>query len=155
MAFAIESRFREVEKIILAAQERGADQMVAANYCKLGSVMLCGAIERSVEIIITERIGGKTAPQVSAFLKSYFKRGTNYDCDEIKNLLFRFDRNWGQKFETFVSKNDKIKSSVASCYGIRNSIAHGNPQSLSPKILLQYYEDALSLIAGVEKILRS
>jgi hypothetical protein len=117
--------------------------------------MICGAVERSVEILITERVGGRSAPQVNSFLKSFFKRGTNYDCDEILGLLYRFDSNWGQRFRSFISDNDQIKGGVASCYAIRNSIAHGGTQSLGPKILKQYYDNSFTLIAELENLLRS
>ena len=155
MSIAIENRFRDVEKLVIAAQAKDLDPEIAAYYCKLGCVMICGAVERSVEVLITDRVGGKSAPQIKSFLKSFFKRGTNYDCEEISNLLYKFDTNWGDKFKTFISKNDQIKAGVSSCYAIRNSIAHGGPQSLGPKILKQYYENSFDLIADLEKLLRS
>ena len=70
------------------------DAEVAAYYCKLACVMVCGAIERSVEILITDRVGSRSAPQVQSFLKAFFQRGTNYDCDQIIALLYRFDADW-------------------------------------------------------------
>jgi hypothetical protein len=155
VSLAIESRFGDVEKLVLAAQVRGLDPEVAAYYCKLGCVMICGAVERSVEILITERVGNRSAPQVSLFLKSFFRRGTNYDCEEVSNLLYRFDPNWGHAFRGFVDINDRVKNSVSSCYAIRNSIAHGGAQSLGPATLKQYFEDAFNLITELERLLRS
>lgn len=155
MSIAIENRFLSVEKLVVAAQVRGLEPEVAAYYSKLGCVLICGAIERSVEVLITERIGGKSAPQVKSFLRSYFKRGTNYDCEEILELLYEFDGNWGDKFKAFIAENDQIKNGVASCYAIRNSIAHGGAQSLGPKNLRQYFDNSLTLIAELEKLLRS
>ncbi len=139
----------------MAAQARGLDPEVAAYYCKLGCVMICGAIERSVEILITERVGGRSAPQVNSFLKSFFKRGVNYDCEEISELLYKFDSNWGHKFRDFISANDQIKIGVSSCYAVRNSIAHGGTQSLGPKILKQYFDNSFSLIAELEYLVRA
>jgi hypothetical protein len=117
--------------------------------------MICGAIERSVEILITERVGGRSAPQVTAFLKSFFKRGNNYDCQEIEELLFKFDNKWGHAFRLFLEKNDQIKTGVSSCYAVRNSIAHGGTQSLGPTILKQYFDNAFALIAELEIVLRA
>lgn len=139
---------------MIAANVRGLDPEVASYYCKLGCVMICGAVERSVEILITERIGGRSAPQVTSFLKSFFRRGTNYDCDDILELLLKFDNNWGNRFKLFVNDNDQIKGGIASCYAIRNSIAYGGTQSLGPKILRQYYGNAFTLIAELESMLR-
>jgi RiboL-PSP-HEPN len=155
VSIAIESRFRDVEKLVSAAQAKNLDPEIAAYYCKLGCVMICGAVERSIEILITQRVGDRSAPQVASFFRSFFKRGTNYDCEEILQLLHKFDADWGHGFNEFVSTNDQVKSDVASCYAIRNSIAHGGAQSLSPKILRQYYNSAFTLIAELEGVLRT
>ena len=155
MAITVESRFRNVEKLVAAAQAKGLDPETASYYCKLGGVMICGAVEQSVGILIIERIGDRSAPQVTLFLRAFFRRGTNYDCEAIKQLLYRFDTNWGNRFTTFVDANDRIKGGVASCYAIRNSVAHGGSVSLSPHILRQYYEDSFNLIAELENILHS
>lgn len=154
MSIAIESRFGAVESLVVAAQVKGLDPEIAAYYSKLGCVMLCGAIERSVEILLTERVGGRSAPQVRSFLKSFFKRGTNYDCEAILELLYKFDSNWGNKFKDFIAGNDQIKIGVASCYAVRNSIAHGGTQSLGPRTLKQYFENAFTLVAELESVLR-
>lgn len=154
MPIAIESRFKEVEKLVVAAQRKDLDAEIAAYYCKLACVMICGTVERSIEILITERIAGKSSPRIGSFLKSFFMRGTNYDCDAIISLLYKFDARWGEKFKAFVEKNEPIKSSLSSCYAVRNSIAHGGTQSLGPSALKQYFDHAFSLIAELEAMLR-
>ena len=107
-----------------------------------------------LRFLISERVGGRSAPQINTFLKSFFHRGTNYHCEEILALLYKFDTNWAQKFKEFVAKNDEIKSGISSCYAVRNSIAHGGTQSLGPKILKQYFENSLALIVQLEILLR-
>lgn len=154
MSFPIENRFNAVEKVVNAACAKGLDTEIASYHCKLGCVLICGAIERSVEVLITERIASRSPPQVAQFLKAYFKRGTNYDCEEILQLLFKFDSAWGKKFEVFLLANERIKSGVASCYATRNSIAHGGGQSLGPKALREYFDAAFTLIVELEKLLR-
>jgi len=83
-----------------------------------------------------------------SFLKAYFKRGTNYDCDQISQLLYRFDTTWGHDFEEFVEKNSAVREGISSCYAVRNSVAHGGGQSLGPRTLLQYYETLLQAMAS-------
>ena len=126
---------------VTAAQVRILIQRFAAYYCKLGCVMICGAIERSVEILITERVGSRSAPQVNSFFKSFFKRGTNYDCEEILQLLYKFDTDWGHKFKAFMARNDEIKSGVSStCYAVRNFDCpwrHTVTRSEDPKAILR------------------
>jgi RiboL-PSP-HEPN len=152
--FAIEQRFIALDKLIRAAQSKGLDEQTASYFCKLGSVLICGNLERCVELIMTERIASKSPPQVSSFLKAYFKRGTNYDCEQIGNLLYRFDSAWGREFEEFVEKNGAVKEGISSCYAIRNSVAHGGGQSLGPRALVQYYEASFTLVAQLEHVMR-
>lgn len=154
MNFSVENRFKAVEKVVKSANERGLDEEVASYFCKLGSVLVCGAIERSIEVLVHERICSRSAPQVTPFIKHYFKRGTNYTCDEILSLLSRFDNNWGREFEVYLSQNERIKSSVNSCYSIRNSVAHGGSLSLGPVILRQYFDDAFTMVCKIEDVIR-
>lgn len=155
MRFAIEERFKSVERLVAHAENQRADPEAAAYYCKLGSVLICGAIERSVEIVISDRINSRSASQVASFLKKYFKRGTNYNCDEVCALLYSFDNQWGKYLEDFVNDNDRVKESISSCYAVRNSVAHGGGQSLGPQILRQYFDDAFLFVCEIEKAVRA
>lgn len=152
--FAIEQRFIALSKLIVAAQEKGLDEQTASYFCKLGSVLICGNLERCVELLVSEKIASKSPPQVLSFLKTYFKRGTNYDCDQISQLLYRFDTKWGRDFDDFLERNSAIREGVSSCYAVRNSVAHGGGQSLGPRALLQYYDASLTLVAQLEYLLR-
>jgi hypothetical protein len=116
--------------------------------------LICGNLERCVELLITERIGPRSAPQVASFLKSFFKSGRNYDCDEICQLLFKFDAGWGREFETYMKSHDSVKDGVASCYAVRNSVAHGGGQSLGPRALRQYFNATLDLVAELDAVLQ-
>jgi RiboL-PSP-HEPN len=154
MSLAIENRFQAVEKVINAASQNGLDEQMASYLCRLGSVLICGAVERSIEIIIDSRVCQRSVPQISSFMRSYFKKGTNYTSDQIATLLMRLDVSWGSEFERIIEANERFKTSLNSCYAIRNSVAHGGTQSLGPTILRQYFDDAFSLICEVEKIVR-
>jgi hypothetical protein len=152
--FEIEQRFIELEKLVLSAADKGLEEKTASYLCKLGSVLVCGNLERCVEFLLIEKVGGESQPRVTSFLKSHFTGGRNYDCENIQQILFRFDAEWGRKFEGFVEGNTQVKEGVASCYAIRNSVAHGGGQSLGPQALKQYYDASLTLIAELEKIIR-
>ncbi|MGJ5071576.1 HEPN domain-containing protein [Bradyrhizobium oligotrophicum] len=154
MKFAIEQRFSQLEALVLSANSKGLDEQTASYLCKLGSVLICGTVERCVEHIVIEKVGGESQPRVTNFLKSHFRAGKNFDCDAILQLMFRFDSAWGKQFEKFVEANGRIKEGVSSCYAIRNSVAHGGGQSLGPNALKQYYDVALTLVAELEKIVR-
>ncbi|WP_076860027.1 HEPN domain-containing protein [Bradyrhizobium mercantei] len=154
MSFEIEQRFSELEKLVQSASARGLDEKTASYLCKLGSVLICGNLERCVEHLVLEKVGNASHPRVSNFLKGHFKSGRNYDCENIQQLMFRFDIDWGRAFEAFVIGNERMKVEVASCYAVRNSVAHGGGQSLGPARLKQFFDATFTLVAELEKILR-
>ncbi|KGT76122.1 hypothetical protein MA20_30350 [Bradyrhizobium japonicum] len=154
MSFEIEQRFGELEKLVQSASAKDLDEKTASYLCKLGSVLICGNLERCVEHLVLEKVGNSSHPRVANFLKGYFKSGRNYDCENIQQLMFRFDTEWGRNFEAFVTGNERVKVEVASCYAVRNSVAHGGGQSLGPTRLKQFYDATFTLVAELEKMLR-
>jgi hypothetical protein len=154
LQFVIEQRFAELEKLVIAVQARDLDERTASYLFKLGSVLVCGNLEKCVEHLFIEKVGGESQPRVTSFLKTHFRIGRNYDCENILQLMFRFDSDWGRKFERFVEENGRIKESVSSCYAVRNSVAHGGGQSVGPSALKQFYDATLTLVAELEKIIR-
>ncbi|HWK94980.1 MAG TPA: HEPN domain-containing protein [Pseudolabrys sp.] len=154
MRFEIERRFVELEKLVLSASTKGLDEKMASYLCKLGSVLICGNLERCVEHIVIEKVGGSSQPRVSLFLKGYFKAGRNYDCENIQQLMYKFDSDWGRQFEQFIADNERVREGIDSCYSVRNSIAHGGGQSLGPNALKQYFDASFTLVAELERIVR-
>lgn len=152
MAFEVERRFAALEKLVNRANKKGMDEEEAAYLSRLGSVLVCGNIERCVETLLVNRVSANSSKQASAFIKSYFKRGVNYDVDAILQLLFKFDGEWGRRFEQGVTQ--ETRESISSCYSIRNSVAHGGGGSLGPRTLKQYYEASLTLIALLDQSIR-
>jgi hypothetical protein len=155
VSFEIEQRFKQLEELVVAAADKNLDGRMASYICRLGSVQICGNLERCVELVLIARLADRAPKQVGRFLRRYFQRGVNYDCERICQLLYRFDSDWGHNFEIFVKENDHLKESVSSCYAVRNQVAHGGSQSIGPSILRQYYDASLQVVARLEETLRS
>ena len=71
--FAIEQRFRSLEQQIELACS-AADEEVAASLRQYGTVLICGFVERSIEVVLLERLTRRAHPRVLNFVKSHFKR---------------------------------------------------------------------------------
>jgi hypothetical protein len=154
VSFSITQRLVALEKVITEAENTSHAAEVSSYLCRFGSVLVCGHLERCLELIVCERFEGTMPPQMSTFLRRYFLAGKNYDCDRIVALLNRFDTAWGAALEAFIATNQRVKESVSSCYAVRNSVSHGGGQSLGSKALKQYFEDVVALIAEIEHIVR-
>lgn len=140
MQHAIDSRMQAVALFLTKAAEPNIEDEVRDYMCRFGAVLICGTVERCVEVVILDRLANRAQTRVLAFLKSYFKRGTNYDCPAIGQLLNRFDSEWYRRFSEFVDCNPDVKEGLASCYVIRNSVAHGGAQTVGLDRLKQLHE---------------
>jgi hypothetical protein len=139
MQHALDSRTRQIDAFIRRLNSDSLPDDVKAMLARHGAVLLCGYVERSVEIIILDRLSRRAHGRVMQFVKSHFKRGTNYDCEAICQLLERFDTMWSKKYRQFIDSNDAVKEALTSVYTVRNSVAHGGDQSLGARRLADLY----------------
>lgn len=131
MKHAIDSRERKLDDYFTRAKKRLAEEELASDLARLGAVLACGYVERCVEIIILERLSFRAQERVLKFVRGHFKKGTNYDCEAIGQLLERFDTDWANKFRAILHGNEEWETSLTSLYALRNSIAHGGEQNRS------------------------
>lgn len=151
--FAIEQRKRALDVFFQRAATLGDDE-IKADLAKLGAVLSCGFIERSVEIIVMEKIQKRAHDRVKSFVKSHFKSGKNYDCIAICGLLERFDLTWARKMRDWIQDNPGPVESLTSIYGLRNSIAHGGGQTSSLARIQAYAEDCKIIVDAMLKATR-
>jgi len=149
---AVDSRIKALKALLAKAGDKSLEPEIQSELSKLGAVLSCGTLERCIEAIMLERLQRKAHPRVLNFVKAHFKRGTNYDCEAIEQLLARFDVEWGNEFHAYVEANDATKQAVASCYTVRNAIAHGNNHSTSIANIVDYAVEIEKLIGKVELI---
>ena len=143
--FAIEERFRLLEQQIELACN-ASDEEMAANLRRFGTVLICGFVERSIEVILLERLKPRAHPRVLNFVKSHFKRGTNYNCGAICDLFERFEPEWKNKFKSFMDNNEKEVDSLSSTYSVRNSVAHGGSASITAITLRERRDDVKKIV---------
>jgi hypothetical protein len=150
LSLAIESRKRQLDAYFGRAAAAAVPDEVKSDLARHGAVLVCGFVERSVEIVIMERIQRRAQPRVLSFVRSHFKRGTNYDCEAIAQLLDRFDVVWGRKFRGFFTARDDLVQALHSSYDLRNSIAHGGDANRGLLGVQELYVSAKAVIDGLE-----
>jgi len=149
MRHAIDSRIRSLDAFFKRAADPQISDEIRADLARYGAVLVCGFIERSVEVIILERLKSRAHPRVINFVSAWFKKGTNYDCDAICQLFERFDTLWSRRFRDFMDKNARVVSSVDSVYTLRNSIAHGGDQNRGLAGVKSLYADARDVVEAM------
>jgi len=139
---AIESRKRQLDAFFARALDPKLTEEIQSDLAKHGTILICGFIERSVELVIMNHVTTRAHPRVASFVKGHFRRGTNYDCEAIAQLLDRFDPRWGGKFRSFKDARDDIVQSINSAYTLRNSIAHGGTENRGLRGVVDLYRAA-------------
>ena len=119
---------------------------IQSDLARHGTILICGFIERSVELVIMDHVTSKAQPRIASFVKGYFKRGTNYDCEAIAQLLDRFDVDWGDKFRAFKASRYDIVQAVNSAYELRNSISHGGTANRAIRGVMELFKSAKAAV---------
>src|SRR5215211_493083 len=133
MQFQLDTRYNAVEAFVTEASTADVPERIQSYLFRFGMVLICGNVERSIEIIILDRLASKAHPRILSFVKTHFQRGTDFDCAAVEQLLQRFDPDWYRAFSAFVESNPDIKEGISSCYVVRNSVAHGGTMSVGKK----------------------
>jgi RiboL-PSP-HEPN len=149
---AVETRKRQLDAYFRRAADLAIPEEVRADLAKHGIVLICGFVERSVEIVIMEKIERRAHPRVQNFIRGHFKIGTNYSCEAIAQLLERFDREWGEKFRTFLKSRDDLIDALRSAYELRNSIAHGGTGNRGLRGVQELYASAKEVVDALEAV---
>jgi len=129
--------------------EANVDEELTSYLCRFGAVLICGNIERCIEIIILSRLETRAQPRVLNFVKSALTRGQNLDCEAVQQLLNRFDTDWYRRFTEAINASPDIKEGISSCYAIRNSAAHGGSQNIGLRRLQELLDVHKRLIDAV------
>lgn len=149
MRHAIDSRFAEVGRLLDQASAASIPDEIQATLFRHAAVRICGCIERSIEIIILERLKSRAHPRVVRFIEGHFKRGINFECGAVEELLGRFDPEWRRAFCDRIENDPAIPEGVSSCYAVRNSVAHGGTQSVGSKRIRELLGVARLMIDAV------
>jgi hypothetical protein len=149
MRHAIDSRIRKLDAFFVRAAALGIEDEIRADLARYAAVLVAGFIERSVEVIVLDRLSHRAHPRVMKFITAWFRKGTNYDCEAITQLLDRFDLQWGDRFRAFLGNNSRYADSVTSIYTLRNSVAHGGDQNRGLAGVETLYVDCKEVVEGL------
>ncbi|WP_419180066.1 HEPN domain-containing protein [Erythrobacter oryzae] len=149
MRLSIDSRELSLGNFITRCSGNEIPEDVRAAMRVHSVVQLCGYIERSMEVIVLTRIEKRAHPRLIDFVKSYFKKGTNFRCSVIKSFLERFDTRWARNFQDFMDANDDVVELVNSAYSLRNRAAHGDAIQLSDRRLIELFDGAKRAVQGI------
>lgn len=117
-------------------------------------IKVCGTLEQSFKILISDFTCKDQKPQVKKFIDESFRRSSmNPNMENIRGALGRFDENWKDNFNDLV-KNDEnstiIVEAIKSLNTNRNSFAHGGNITPSFNDIYTYFQHSKKIIKYIE-----
>lgn len=149
MRHKIGSRRQKLDSYFARANDKSVRDETRADLARFGAVLVCGFVEQCVADVILERLNPRAHSKVLNFVRSHFRRGTNYNCKAIGELLDRFDSNWASTFRDFCEKNGRHAEALDSAYTLRNSIAHGGDANRGVKGVEELYRSAVAVVEAL------
>lgn len=149
MRHAIDARQRKLDAFFARADDKALKEEHLSDLSRYGAVLVCGYVEKCVEVVILKRLDGRAHPRVLKFVKSHFRKGTNYNCRAIAELLERFDIVWSTSFRAFCDANEQHADKLDSAYALRNQVAHGGDANRGIKGVQELYASAKLVIEAL------
>lgn len=127
------------------------DPYQASDYARLLVVLLSGLVEAAISELAMERSRKESFGATQSFIVSMLERAPNPTPDAIKVLLGRFDADWAELWENYLSL--ERKAALGSVVGLRNNIAHGRQASPSLGSVTGYYHQVREVLIWLVELM--
>lgn len=128
------------------------DDELKAHMAKYFCIRISGYLENVIKILVLNYAEGSSPKPISNFLNEDLKSITNLSKEKLERLLKKFSNDWLQDFQSRVT--ERQMESLNSIISNRNSIAHGQQDSISYRVIEQYYNDLKEVINILKSIIK-
>lgn len=126
------------------------DPEVQSDFAKYLCVLVSGFLEYAVRELVQEHARQQSSPSVQRFVEASTHRFTNANTEKLRQLLGKFDSDWGASIESFLV--DERKEAVDSVVALRNNIAHGRSVGVTYIRIKEYYEIIQKVVEEIEHL---
>ena len=146
----IDSQRKRLDSMFERSKDLPDDPEIKAHWAKYLCVLVCGFLENSVEICLSEYCKQRSNIQIQNYVRSQLYYFQNPKMDEIQKLFGVFSRQWQERLE--IECKGELSDAVNSIVGNRHKIAHGGSVSLTIGGLHKYYQKALKVVDLLQEI---
>lgn len=151
MRWKLEQQEKKLDALFLMCQKI-EDVEQQAFMAKFLCVRASGFVESSFRHLISEYTDGTSPRQIQSYVNKKTKYVTNLNFEKVLELLSSFDNDWKEKFAHAI--NDEQKSALNTIVSNRNNIAHGENDSVSYVLMVDYYERVKEVVNLLKDIVR-
>lgn len=96
-----------------------------SDWAKYLTVLISGYLEQSIKDILLEFTASHNATHLTRYIEETWPESRNMKTSNIREILEKFQHDWGNQFVTWLAENDQYKSEINSLVAGRNDVAHG------------------------------
>lgn len=151
MRLQIENQERKLDELLKNINTVTDDEL-KAHLSKYFCVRISGYLENVLKILVANYSEGSSPRPVSNYLQNNLKSVTNLSEDKMQKILNKFSEDWSTNFSDRVTEQQIL--SLNSIISNRNSIAHGQQDNISYKVIGQYYLDLKEIVKILRDIIK-
>lgn len=151
MRLQIENQERKLDKL-LSDISTVQDDELKAHLSKYFCVRISGYLENALKLLVANYSEGSSQKPVANYLQNDLKNVTNLSEEKIQKVLTKFSEDWCVNFKSKVSEQQL--QSLNSIISNRNSIAHGQQDNISYKVIGQYYSDLKEIVKALKNTIK-
>ncbi len=148
--------YRRLLQIIAEIERRAAgcdDDWVVSHLARYACLLACAALEIGIKQAIETSVQRRAGPEVAKYVSIQLRYMQNPKPDAIRSLLEAFDSDWAIKLDAvFNNDGGRVRESIGSLVGQRNTIAHGRNSEVSFGRLKPWIKDAEIAVQFVERL---
>jgi uncharacterized protein YjbJ (UPF0337 family) len=112
-------------------------------------------LEIGIKEAIERYVQNRAGRQVAKYVNKQLRHLQNPKPEAIRSLLDAFDKDWATKLDAaFDDNGGRVKESIGSLVGQRNTIAHGRNSDVSFGRLKPWIKDAEATVLLVEELVK-
>lgn len=143
---------RNLDKLFIEVSKLDEGDINKAHLSRYLCVRTSGYLESVIRNLIVNYCDGTSPREIENYLTTRTKYITNLEYRKILSLLAEFSTDWKDTFELKV--NDEQRSSLNSVVSNRNSIAHGNTDSITFRNMKEYYSHVKEVADILKEIIK-
>ena len=140
----IDAQQKRLYALFLKANGLSDDPELLSHWAKYLCVLVCGFLENSVELCLTDYCQKRSDEYINNFISAELRSFQNPKMGKILELFGNFSKTWEEDLRE--QTEGRISDAVNSIVANRHMIAHGGKSQLSMSAVKYYYADVVHAV---------
>jgi hypothetical protein len=140
----INSQEKKLDQLLRQIKSLKDDDELKAHLARYFCIRISGYLENVVKLLVNGFCEGSSPQPMVNYIDKDLKNLTNLSEEKLLKFLKKFSDDWEHQVSEKLTETQR--SSLNSIISNRNNIAHGQGDSISPKIIETYYSDLKQVV---------